>query len=177
MRFLIDTNILIPLEPTSVDDVEAGTSGQAIQLVRLLHKNGHQACVHPATLIDLSRDKALHRRTLRTELIRKYPELPHPPKVSNSLAAVIGEAEEGSNDYCDNLLLAAVDADAVDWLVTEDEKLFRKANRAGLGDRVLSTLAAIQIVVGLSEKPVPPPPAVERTVAHVIPGDDPILIH
>lgn len=53
MKFLIDTNILIPLEPTSPSNAEA-TTEQAIRLVRLVAENGHQIYLHPASLTDLS---------------------------------------------------------------------------------------------------------------------------
>ena len=49
MKFLIDTNILIPAEPTSPQDIEPGTPF-VVNLLRLLVEGAHQVYVHPASL-------------------------------------------------------------------------------------------------------------------------------
>ena len=174
MKFLIDTNILIPLEPTSPSNAEA-TTEQAIRLVRLVAENGHQIYLHPASLTDLSRDENTDRRDLRTQLLQKYPQLPHPPDVSNEVEAVVGKPLVGSNEYVDNLLLTALRADAIDWLVTHDIRLHKKAKRLGLSERTLGVLDAIQVVEDLAAKPSRPVPVVESTVAHSLDAGGPIL--
>jgi hypothetical protein len=174
MRFLFDTNVLIPLEPTSTAETEPGTPN-AVELVRLIQENGHQINVHAASRTDLMRDRNVNRRDFRLALLRKYPELPHPPIITSALTDLIGHSEPGTNDHCDDLLLAALKADAVDLLVTEDDGLQRKAKRAGLADRTLTVLGAIQVILDLSVKPFAPPPTVERTEAHTLDQTDPIF--
>lgn len=174
MRFLFDTNILIPLEPTSPEDTEAGTP-YAADLLRLIQECGQIACRHPSIRVDLARDKDVQRREMRLALLRKYPEVPHPPAVSNHLARIIGNSIQGSNEHCDDLLIAALFGDAVDWLVTEDIGIHKKAARVGIADRTLTVAAALQVVSDLSEKHVLPPPRVERTLAHALDMQDPIL--
>lgn len=173
MHFLFDTNILIPLEPTSPGDLEPATPN-AVYLIRSIYENGHQVFVHPASLLDLERDRNVQRRELRKVLLNKYSRL-EGSGVSSGLVAVIGESAFGSNDYCDDLLLDAVFRDAVDWLVTEDERLRKKAQRAGLSERILSVQAAIQVVSDLSERPIAPPPDVECTKAYNLDCTDPIF--
>lgn len=174
MRFLFDTNILIPLEPTSPANAEPSTP-EAANLVRLIHENGHQVCHHPASRIDLARDKDMQRQELRLALLRKYPEVPSPPQISAALSRLIGTSVPGSNDWCDDSLIAAIHGDAVDWLVTEDDGLRKKASRAGLGDRTLSVAVAIQVISDLSDKHVLPPPMARRAKAHELNADDPIF--
>ena len=55
MKFLIDTNIFIPLEPTRPSEVEGGTT-KAAEFVQLAGISGHQLYVHPARREDLRRD-------------------------------------------------------------------------------------------------------------------------
>ncbi len=174
MKFLVDTNILIPLEPTSPADVEA-TTEPAVRFVRLISENAHQICVHPASLVDLSKDKDGDRRTLRVQLLKKYAELPHPPAIPDEVERIVGKALAGSNDYIDNLMLAALRADAVDWLVTQDVGLQRKAKRLGLSDRTLSLLDSIQVIEDLAAKPSSPPPVVEATLVHALDANDTIF--
>lgn len=80
----------------------------------------------------------------------------------------------GSNDDVDNQLLAAVAAPAVDYLVTEDQGLMRKAAKVGLQDRVLSLSEAVEMLEALFDKPTAPPPAVESKTAYRLNQSDPI---
>ena len=67
MKFLIDTNIFIPLEPTAEADFEAGTSS-AFAFVRRAQEAGHQVYVHPASREDIARDRSDARRRPRGRL-------------------------------------------------------------------------------------------------------------
>lgn len=57
MKFLIDTNVFIPLEPTMLSDVKGGTH-KIVELARLLSEAQHQLYVHPAALSDIQRDSS-----------------------------------------------------------------------------------------------------------------------
>ena len=57
MRFLLDTNILIPLENSQVVLEES-----LAHFVRLANEHGHQLVYHPASEDDISRDTDLVRR-------------------------------------------------------------------------------------------------------------------
>ena len=174
MKLLLDTNVLIPLEPTRTADVEPLT-GAAAEMVRLSVEFRHQLYVHPAADADIDRDRNLPRRNLRRVLLGKYTRLPEPPDASSQLEQVIGTAPRGSNDWVDHQLLAAIEADAVDFLVTEDQGLHGRARRAGLGDRVLAISEAVTLLQGLSEKVPPAPPAVRPVKVHSIDPADRIF--
>lgn len=173
MRLLIDTNIVIPLEPTSHADVKADTS-TAASLVRLSLEGHHQINLHPAGLQDLARDKQPDRMARRLKLLEKYTPLPSPPPIA-AVEAVVGCAAPGSNNWVDHFMLAAVLHDAVDVLVTNDDGVHRKARRLGVSDRVMTLEDAVQMLQGLGDRTPPPPPAVRATVAHEISDSDPIL--
>ena len=156
MKFLIDTNVLIPLEPAGGD--LAPTMPIAAELLALVSAGQHQVLLHPAYRADLARDADLGRRR-RTELLAtKYPRLEGAPELPEELELTLGSPPVDSNDWVDNQLLAAVWNDAVDYLVTEDLGLHHKAKRAGLGLRVATIADAAGILRGLFDRvPVAPP--------------------
>jgi len=174
MKFLIDTNIFIPLEPGAYADLEAGTPA-AIEFARLASETGNQLYVHPVTRVDIRRDVDDVRRKVREILFKKYPRLPNPPPISSSLEQVLGRADPQTNDWVDNHLIAALEVDAVDFLVTEDRSLRKKARRLGLEDRVATVAEALSILRDLYDIAPMPPPAVQAVKAHALNEADPIF--
>jgi hypothetical protein len=174
ISFLLDANILIALEPTSPEEIEANTPA-VVELVRLAAEAGCALLVHPAVDADIRDDRDDKRRALRSTLLRKYPRLPDPPRVPAAWLTLFGRPKRGSNDWVDSRLLAALNADAVDYLVTEDRGLHSKARRVGLEDRVADVGEALTILRGLFEVVPVPPPAVRCVSAHVLDGHDPIF--
>lgn len=174
MKFLIDTNVFIPLEPTTPTDL-ASLTPQAARFAQIASEGGHQLYVHPATLADIRRDDDRTRRGLRMVLFNKYPCLQNPPPISQRLESILGRAKPDTNDWVDNHLVAALRADAVDFLVTEDRRLRNKAGRLGLQDRVAAVAEAISVIQDLSDKAPLPPPAVQAIKAHALNESDPIF--
>lgn len=174
LKFLIDTNILIPAEPTSPGDIESQTPIIA-ELFQLLEQGNHQVYIHPASLDELRGDPNPTRRDMRELLSAKYPRLPTIPLISNRLQSIIGSALPNTHDAIDHALLATLDADAVDYLVTQDQKLHRKAQRAGLQTRVVTASEAVAVVRSLFPVKPPPPPAVSGIPAYDLNDSDPIF--
>ena len=174
LKFLFDTNAVIPAEPTSLCDAEPGTP-IVCELLRLLNEGGHQACLHPASIRELRGDNDPGRRGLRETLISKYPLIERPPPMRRVLEEVVGNATIGSHDEVDHLLLAAVAGNAVDYLVTHDQRLLKKAKAAGLQHRVLTADDATAAVRGLFRKSASPPPNVEDVPCHALNEEDPIF--
>ena len=174
MKILIDTNVFIPLEPGAPSEMEV-TTDVAAKLHSLAMELGVTVFLHPAALKDFDRDKSSERATLRRKLSRKYPFLPDPPEPSASLSAVLGSPVPLSNDWVDLRLVASLEADAVDFLVTEDQPLRRKAVRVGLGHRVLNLADAVPVLEDLLDRSPSAPPAVQSVKAYAIDATDPIL--
>jgi GNAT superfamily N-acetyltransferase len=173
MRLLLDTNILIPLEPGA--DAIPSLAPVAAEFHALMTRGHHEALLHPAYRFDLERDRDEGRRSRTTMLAAKYPPLERPPSVNEALEAAVGSPDPGTNDWVDDQLLAAVQADAVDYLVTEDQGLHRKAERVGLQERVASLAEAVSILRNLFDIAVAPPPAVDMRKAHELDLTDPIF--
>jgi L-amino acid N-acyltransferase YncA len=175
MRFLLDTNIIIPAEPTSSEYVEAGTPA-VVALLNVLALGGHTAILHPASARELRNDRNPARAAMRALLVGKYVELSPAPGVSQRLLAAIKAPPPGSNSEIDLLLLSALDADAVDYFVTEDDGIHRRAKKANLGERVLTVADAIDTVRALFPTLPEPPPLVSPKYAYELDDTDPIFV-
>ncbi len=159
MDFLLDTNILIPAEPASTADVEP-TTLVITDLLRLIQETGGRAVIHPDAFLEIAKDRDPARRRLRRSLIGKYLRLDAPPELSDELAEAIGRPQPGTHDALDARLLEAVRSGSAGvLLVTDAAGLHRWAALAGLGDRVLTSSDALDMVRRLYEPPPVAPPA------------------
>ena len=173
-RFLLDANVLIPLEPTSPADLERDTP-LAVEIVQRATALGFHLLVHPETIRELATDPSPARRITRQVLLAKYQELGDPPGIEH-VEGVLGAVDPQSNDWADHLLLAALRADAVHYLVTNDDQMHRKARRLGVSsDRVLTIADARALLGTLVSSPQPPPPQVTTRALHSLRGADPIF--
>lgn len=125
LRFLLDTNVLIPLQDSMVVLQPSLTD-----FVRLCNVHGHELLFHPASRQDIGRDPDIARRTRTLARLRQYTELQPGP------ACPWNSPQTSANDACDNEILYALHRDAAHALVTEDQGLHKKARERGLGDRV-----------------------------------------
>jgi GNAT superfamily N-acetyltransferase len=168
-KLLIDTNVVIGLEDPQ--PVQASLA----ELVRLSSEHKVGLFVDGANYDDVSRDQDLARRQVTLSKLEKFRRLRNPPLLdSKTLAGRFGPISS-DNDRCDVRLLSALDAEAVDFLVSQDTGLHRRADRAGLGGRVLTIEEALQwLRQAFSAKSVSLPYVVERK-AYEISKHDPIL--
>lgn len=131
LRFLLDTNVLIPLQ----DTYQILTPNLA-NFIRLANVGGHQLLYHPATVADFRRDPDEPRQTRNLQRLNQYSQLDSaPPCPWNA-------ADTSPNDACDNEILYALHCDAVHALVTEDRGIHGKARGLGLWDRVYTIQTA-----------------------------------
>jgi len=173
LRLLIDTNVLIALEPVTLGDREKGLANAA-ELNRLASGQGHQLCVHPETARELGRDRDEARAGIRGQLLGKYNELGSPPPITAHIENVLGRVEIGSHDWVDHALLAAVFGDAVDFLITEDRGIHAKARRMEVENRVLTMNEAVSTLRDLYDTKPETPPLVRAIACHQLNSDDPI---
>ncbi len=131
MRFLLDTNILIPLE-----DSQIPLRDSLAHFVRLSNQHGHQLVYHPATVEDIQRDASIDRRTKTLQRLKQYTCLELPP------SCPWNTAETDQNDAADNEILYALHCDAVHALITEDRGIHDKARARKLLDRVYTIQTA-----------------------------------
>lgn len=157
MNILIDTNIVISLEPTAPEHAEPRTA-TAASLVRVVSEGGHRLLLHPESLRELAHDIDQRRRDLRDVLLRKYERLDPAPPMADDVVAACGSANPASHDFVDHLMLSAVVANAATFLVTDDGGIHRKAVRLGRSDRVLTVEDALAFLASLLGRTPEPPP-------------------
>lgn len=174
MNFLIDTNILIPLEPASKSDLEENTAA-ALNFCSLCSKSGNKLFVHPAVTVDIGKDKDIERKALRATLVGRYNVLASPPSPTILDPSIVSPAEENSNNWVDNCLLAALQGDLVDYLVSEDIGVHKKAKLLGLGPRVLLLSDAVTLLQDFFDKTPPSHPIVSTQYVYEIDTNDPIF--
>ena len=114
------------------------------ELVRLSNEHGVGLFVDGATYDDVARDANLTRRAVTLSKLRKFQQLRRIPIVDPAILTGRFGSIAGDNDRSDVRLLVAIDAKAVDFLVTQDTGLHRRAGRAGLGTSVLTVEEALQ---------------------------------
>lgn len=131
LRFLLDTNILIPLQ-----DSMLVLEPSLANFVRLAGVGGHQLLYHPASKTDIDRDKNIQRRDRTLARLQQYTKLERAPSSPRNTA------QTSANDACDNDILHALECSAVHALVTEDKEIHTKARQAGFGDRVYTIQTA-----------------------------------
>lgn len=173
MLFLIDSNIAIASEPLGVS-LEAGAQS-AIEFLELASRHHHDVRTHPASLHDFARITDPDMRAARLLLFRRYTLLSGPPLISDEQRATLGTATPGSNDAVDQELLAAIRADAAEYLVSEDQGLHSRARRLGISDRVITVADAIAMLHALHLDLPIPPPSVRRLKTHELNLGDPIF--
>ena len=131
LRFLLDTNILIPLQ-----DSLLVLEPSLADFVRLAGVGGHQLLYHPASKIDIERDKDVQRRARTLARLSQYTKLEGAPSSPRNTP------QTSPNDACDNDILYALECSAVHALVTEDKDIHTKARQAGFGHRVYNIQTA-----------------------------------
>ncbi|HAL06704.1 MAG TPA: hypothetical protein DCP26_05025 [Brevundimonas sp.] len=140
-KFLLDTNVLIPVE-----DARATPDSYA-SLLRDLQANGHTTHVHDATLADIGRDPDTKRRSISLSKAAKYPRIKNSWRDRAALAKDFGEIRN-DNDLSDAHILSALSDGIVDALITEDRHLHTRAHRRALGQKVLTVQQALDFING-----------------------------
>ena len=173
LRFLLDTNVAIPMEPTAPNDVGVNAA-DAASLHQACTRTGISLFLHPASQYDLARDRNEARRQYRQGLFTKYAELQDAPAISDRTKQVLGDPSPGSNDWVDHNLIEAAARPCAHVLVTEDLGIHRKARRLGLTN-IVSIKAALEVVHRLFDRETDPPPAVEHAFVYNLDHHDPIF--
>lgn len=131
MRFILDTNIIIPLEDSS-KILEAPLS----HFIKSAALSGHTLMYHPATVRDIQRDLNQIRKEISLSRLNKYIQLEGHSNNKDDIDHLFGYSNT-DNDACDNEILYALYCNCADFLISEDIGIHRKAKRFGISDRVL----------------------------------------
>jgi ribosomal protein S18 acetylase RimI-like enzyme len=136
-KLLLDANILIALEDPRVVPPGVALLAQKCQLYSIA------MYVDEACIEDIKRDPNLVRREATLSKLEKFPvlfDVAHRP-LSEQVTRF--GAISNQNDSCDVQMLDTLDLGIVDFLVTEDRGILRRATNAGLRGRVFTVLDAL----------------------------------
>lgn len=141
LKIIIDSNVFIMAEDLGEEESEDHDLVGAF--LRIATKLGVSIVVAAGTRDDVLRapPDTLKRRLRQ---LQRYDLLDSIPQPSN-LARDAGFPDPRSdNDESDLDILSALAANAADWLVTNDQKLRRRAAKAEYGDRVFTVREVIE---------------------------------
>jgi hypothetical protein len=96
-------------------------------------------------------------------------------RVSAYLRDELGPVIPESNNDRDLRILAALHADAANFLVSDDDGLRRRAKRIEIGDRVLTLYDAVATLEGFESTVTTPPPMVSTVQSYALDFDQDIL--
>ena len=121
LKLLLDTNVFIPLEDLKLVPPAAALFSQKAQL------NGLTLYVSDSSINDITRDPDITRRNITLSKLAKFPRLYDVAHSDDAtLVQRFGEIH-GPNDRCDVLLLDILDLQVVDFLITEDVGIHKRA--------------------------------------------------
>lgn len=169
LKLLLDTNIFIALE-----DPRTVPPGMAL-LAQKAQLHGLTLFLDDACTADIERDPNLERREATLSKLQKFPTL---PRVAHRIESVMTErfgSIRNPNDRCDVLMLDTLDLNVVDFLVTEDIGIRKRAERASLRDRVFTVREALAWIQRTFEPREFRLPYVVSRKAYQIPTSDPIF--
>lgn len=173
LKILFDTNAFYACEDISVQRQHANARA-ATELKELALRHGSELFLHSETESDI---RATANVALRDASLLKWRQWKHLSAI-RSRADLLTRADYkeplSRNDTVDLAMLAALDNNAVDLLVTEDRQLRRHAESAGLAARTYPILGAIEYLKKLFGEPVALP-TVHSRVAYEINVEDPLF--
>jgi hypothetical protein len=139
-KLLVDTNIVIGLE--DAQPVRASLA----EFVRLSSEHGIGLFVDGANYDDVARDKDEKRRAVTLSKLAKFQQLRDIPRSNDARMIARFGPINNQSDRSDVRFLAALDAKAVDFVVSQDIGLHRRADRTGFGACVFTVDEALQWV-------------------------------
>lgn len=162
--YLIDTNVVIGLEDNHT------VKPAYAEFLRLSAKHKVDVFVHDAAIDDIQPDTDAERRAISLSKIEKFQRLEKVHGLTEQdLDRDFGPLRK-RNDVVDATLLHAVHIGAVDFFVTEDQDLHKRAQRHSgeLARRVMFVADAAQLLALTFEPREVPIRHVEEVSAHTI---------
>lgn len=131
MRVLLDTNVLIHREATTVVRPDIG------KVFFWLDKLKHEKCVHPISLGEIAKHSDPKVRSTFEAKLQSYNVLKTTAPIAGT-ALQFSVSDKTDNDRNDTLIVNELFASRVDILISEDRGIHAKAAQLGIGDRVFT---------------------------------------
>jgi len=140
MRVLLDTNIIIHREASTVINKDIGV------LFKWLDNLKHTKCIHPITIEEIEKHKDPQtKKTFKTKL-DNYNLLKTKAPLVPAVNQIISQIDKNQNDINDTLLLNELYGGRVDAIITEDKNIIQKASLLDISERVYTIDAFLEKV-------------------------------
>ncbi|MBN2102220.1 MAG: hypothetical protein JW716_05105 [Candidatus Aenigmarchaeota archaeon] len=145
MKVLLDTNIVIHREATTVVNDEIGS------LFAWFDKLHYEKCIHPLTLEEIEKHK--DQKVIRTFKIKlnNYVLLKTEAPYTPAVTALSQKMDKSQNDINDTRLINELVNNRVDFLISEDKWIHEKARLLDIDSRVFKINSFLEKVT--SENP------------------------
>ena len=145
MKVLLDTNIIIHREASRIFNVDIGV------LFRWIDKGRYTKCVHPITIEEIEKNSNKETVDTFSVKLKSYEILKTTTPLRPEVIEVSKSIDVNKNDKNDTILLNEIFCERIDFLITEDKKIHRKAELLGIANRVFKIDSFLEKVV--SENP------------------------
>ena len=140
-KVLLDTNIIIHREAPRV------LNPNVCSLFRWFRRGNYTGYIHPITVDEIRKNSNSASADAMLKKLESYEQLHFATPLHDEVRKISEKIDRNSNDRNDTILLNEVFAGRVDFLITEDKQIHRKAEFLGIQDRVFeieSFLAKIE---------------------------------
>lgn len=132
MKVLLDTNIIIHRETERMINLDIG------KLFHWLDKIKAEKIIHPITIKEINKLKNKSQKQTYNIKLESYIQLKTRCVLDSQVSTVSQKYDVNENDKNDTLLLNEVFLGTVDFLISEDKKIHRKALELDISDRVFT---------------------------------------
>lgn len=167
-KVLLDTNMFIYLLDHHV------LNPKVEKLTRMLFDSEeYKIVIHPKTIVEAQKIKDPVLKEIFLSKLRIYKQIDKPPIPSEEFTKSLRVSSD--NDEIDIELLYSVQKNCVEYFITNDNDLKKKASRIGLGERVLSIDEALEFFKPVKEEFVDIPAFIEEDYLRNMELDDPFF--
>lgn len=145
MKVLLDTNIIIHREASRILNVDIGV------LFKWLDKGKFIKCVHPVTVQEIKKNSNRETADTLGVKLESYEILKTTTPLQPAVIKVSSDIDVTQNDKNDTIILNEVYSGRIEFLITEDRKIHKKAEILCIADRVFKIDSFLEKIV--SENP------------------------
>jgi len=145
MKILLDTNIIIHREASRVINEDIGV------LFNWIDKLGYEKCIHPVSIQEIQKHKDEKVVKSMEIKVKSYNLLKTESPETPEIIHIRDTFDNNQNDSYDTSLLKEVHNNRVDFFISEDRKIHKKADALGILEKVFTIESFLEKVT--SENP------------------------
>jgi predicted nucleic acid-binding protein len=141
LKVLLDTNIIIHREATTVNNKDIGV------LFKWIDKAKYIKCIHPITIDEIKKNS--NEKIVETFLVKlqSYNQIKNIAPIDDKVKRLAEHIDANENDINDTHFINEIYCNRVDYLISEDKKIHRKAQILGISDRVFTIDSFLEKIV------------------------------